>query len=143
MDNHEEFSDNLNQDIRKLSSDRSNRFNRYRNRNTKKPEKIIIELNFTLTNTFWGNSWTCAEKLQVIKGKSLKTSINIISSNSISEVWDCRIAYFNSVEDHNISLKSLDNSISIQILNNQFSCSGTTIHEVEGFVSEEILSENK
>jgi hypothetical protein len=143
MNNLEDFSDNLNHDIHKLSSERSSRFNRYRNRNIKRPEKINIELNFTLTNTFWGNSWSCAEKLEVIKGKAIKTSINIISSNSISEVWDCRIDHYNSVDDHDISLKSLDNSISIQIINNKFTCSGTPNHAVEGFVSEEILSENK
>jgi hypothetical protein len=140
MDNFDDFSDNSSYDIHRLSSERARRFNRYRNRQQKEPENIVIEINFSLTNTFWGNSWSCNEKVTIIKGRGLKTSVNVHNSHSYPEVWDCRVIHFNSIDDHNIYLRSLDNSITIQIFNNKFTCTGVETHELSGYVSEKVLA---
>lgn len=140
MEEFEDYTESFNYDIHRLSSERNKRLNRYINRNLKEPEKLIIDLSFTLSNTFWGNSWSCAEKLEIIKGKSHRTSVNIHCSHTVSEIWDCRIMYYNSPEDHNIYIRSLDCSITIQIYNNIFTCTGIETHAIEGFVSDTVTA---
>ncbi len=138
MDNFNEFDDNPVYDIQKLSAERNRRLNRYRSRQTDEPQELTLEINFTLTNTFWGNSWTCDEKIKIRKGKGLRTNINVNSSHTLSEVWDCRVIYYNSVEDHNIYLRSLDKDITIQICNNILSSTCDETYSLSGQISENV-----
>ena len=138
MDNFEEYMDNSIYDIHKLSQERNERLNKYRNKTLHTPEQLEIEINFTLTNNFWGNSWFCNEQVKAIKGRELRTNINVQNSVSLSEVWDCRVIYFNSIEDHNIYLKSLDKDITVQIFNNNLTCTCDDSHTLSGYVAEKV-----
>jgi hypothetical protein len=136
MPDFEEINNNFPYDIHKLSAERLNKLNVYRQKEQAKNDNITISINFTLTNTFWGNSWSCNEILSLTKGKSLKTSVNVQNSNSLSEIWDCKVIYFNNEDEHNIYLKSLDSEVIIQIYNNKFSCTCSDSHTLSGYVSE-------
>jgi hypothetical protein len=138
MDEFTDFNDNPVYDINKLSAERNRRLNRYRNRQAEEPQELFPEINFTLTNTFWGNSWSCNDRIKVRKGAGLKTSINITSSHTLSEVWDCRVIFYNSIEDHNIYLRSLDKDITVQIHNNKFTCNSDDSYSLSGQISEKV-----
>ena len=140
MENIEEYNEDQLYDIHKLSAERNRRLNRYKNRNLSEPEILMLHINFTLTNVFWGNSWSCNEVIKIRKGSELKTSVNVQSSHTLSEVWDCKVIYYNNEEDHNIYFKSLENDLTIQIYNNNLTCSCDESHELEGHVAEKQLT---
>lgn len=142
MDNFNDFND-INDyplyDIHKLAVERNRRLNRYRNRQIDEVQELIFEINFTLKNTFWGNSWSCNERFKVKKGTGLKTSVNVNTSHSLSELWDCRVIFYNSIEDHNIYLSSPDKNISIQIYNNILTCTSDESYSLNGYVNEKVI----
>jgi len=133
--NPEEYNEDKLYDIHKLSADRNRRLDRYKNRNSSEPEELLLEINFTLTNLFWGNNWVCNDIIKIRKGKELRTTINVQSSHTLSEAWDCKVLYYNNEEDHNIYLKSIYSDLTIQIYNNILSCTCDDMHELTGHVT--------
>ncbi|MBP7498012.1 MAG: hypothetical protein KA792_10150 [Bacteroidales bacterium] len=138
-----DFFDNNNPlpfNIDKLNAQREKVYARFKNKLQNPADYVNIKIQFTLLNTFWGNSWNCNQIISIPKNKNFELNIDIQTSHYLSEIWSCFIVSYRSPEDHIIYLVSTDGNIEISIMDNNFTFSGINTGEIKGKI-EEIASE--